>query len=100
MNKEVRKRAVIVLIISIIIELAVFNRDTIFSAKGAKNIPMEYQASKEFSEQEQGLLVLSSGQKGYLSLSGMSGEPGYLFFDIDCKNANGKTVPYRLQLAI
>lgn len=100
MNKVVRKRAVIVLIISIIIELAVFNRDTIFSAKGAKNIPMEYQASKEFSEQEQGLLVLSSGQKGYLNLSGMSGEPGYLFFDIDCRNANGETVPYRLQLAI
>ena len=100
MNKHVRKQAVIFFIISILIELVVFNRDAFFSAKGAENIPMEYRASKEFSEQEQGLLVLSSGQKGYLNLSGMSGEPGYLFFDIDCRNANGETVPYRLQLAI
>ena len=100
MNKHVRKRALIFFIISIIVELLVFNRDTIFSAKGAENIPMEYQASKEFSEQERGLLFLASGQKGYLELGGMSGEPGYLFFDIDCRNANGETVPYRLQLAI
>ena len=59
MNKHVRKQAVIFFIISIIIELVVFNRDAIFSAKGAENIPMEYRASKEFSEQEQGVLVLS-----------------------------------------
>ncbi len=100
MNKHVLKRALIFFIISIIVELLVFNRDTIFSVKGAENIQMEYQASKEFSEQEQGLLFLASGQKGYLMLSGMSGEPGYLFFDIDCRNANGETIPYRLQLAI
>ena len=100
MGKKVRKQAVVFLIISIIIELVVFNRDTIFSTKGAENIPLEYQISEEFSIEEQEGLYLSTGQKGYMDLYGMSGKAGYMLFDINCVNAAGETIPYKLQMAI
>ena len=100
MGKKVRKQAVVFLIISIIIELVVFNRDTIFSTKGAENIPLEYQMSEEFSIEEQDGLYLSTGQKGYMDLYGMSGKAGYMLFDINCVNAAGETIPYKLQMAI
>ena len=100
MIKKVLKKAVIFMVISVVIEIVVFQRDSLFSVVGAENIPMKYEISEEFLVKEQGDFYLPSGQKGYMDLYGLNGQAGYIFFDIDCVNEKGDTVPYKLQIAI
>lgn len=84
MRRKILKHAIIFFFISFLVECIVFNRDTIFSVYGAQNISLEYQNSDQ----------------GYLDLHGFSGEPGYMFFDINCVNGKGESVPYKLQIAL
>ena len=100
MYKQVLKRAIFFIVISIIIELAIFNRDTLFSIGNAGNISLEYQMNEAFTVNEQGKYELAGGQTGYITLGRMEGELGYTFFDIDCVSAGGKTIPYRVQIAV
>lgn len=100
MNKQVLKRILIFFLLSIVIELAVFNRDTFLSMGNGKDISLEYQAIEDFGANEQGKYELKSGQTGGFFLYGMDGGLSHVFFDIDCVDYMGEVVPYKLQMVV
>ncbi len=100
MKKKVWKQAIVFLLLSIMIELAVFNSDSFVSYFQNMPVSLKYRMCEKFSQNEKGDYVLQTGETGCIFLDGIQGELGYLYFDIDCKNIYGETLPYTLQIAI
>ncbi len=86
----------ILLVISVLLEILFFNRDTWFSL-GKEENTLSYTLSHELEwDEEQGGFLLDQSKTATVTLSGMKGELGYLHLGIDGMDEEGKACPVRV----
>lgn len=99
MKKQILKCLACFLVISIAIELLIFNRNMFLSLGGQEQV-LKWEATNGFESDKKGGYILKSGKTGTLKLSGMKGELGYMYIDIGAVDGDGYTAPIEYALVI
>lgn len=100
MKHPLLKKVILFLLMSIMIEIIVFNRDLFLSMGSGSEIRLSYEPERGWKYNDHGRLVLESGKTSYIELSGMEGALKYIDFHIKCINDAGKSEPLRVQIAV